>query len=186
MRTIDTHDGPDRRIAEPTECPGCGAEKTRRAGAKDDDMAIDVSFACGAKVRWRSVGHAVGGASGYSESLAELRTCPPGLSAVLAKARADHPELRMGQLVWTAAHLARKELDAGNPRVGATDDAKVFYIDDETMAMGLSMVSRDHELPGDGASQMAERIKSYLVRKVGASLDGETTDHIARLIREGQ
>lgn len=36
----------------------------------------------------------------------------------------------------------------------------------------------------DQASQKAARIRSYLARRVGTSLDGEATDYIAEIIRQ--
>lgn len=188
MRIIDIHDG---RI--PTECPGCGAEKTLLATAgacneagcvpnEGDDMAVDISFACGAKVRWRSAGCSGPEGGGHFESLVELVTCPPGLSAILVKAREAHPELRLGQLVWSAAWLAWERRSGSAP---PDDPNLVFYIDDEALAY-LDSITRGSSLPGDEATRTAGRIGSYLTRKAGASLDGEMVDHIARLIRESR
>lgn len=179
MRTIDTHYGPDHRIGRPAECPGCGAAASSTAPFSGDCITVTVSFECGAEVRWRSVGHESGG---YSEILVEVRTCQPGLAAVLAKARGACPDLRLGQLVWSAAWLAREQRSGSAP---PDDPNLVFYIDDEALAHGLDSIARGSSLPGDEASRTAERIKSYLTRKTGSSLDGEAVDHVARIIRGG-
>jgi len=76
---IDIHDGADRRIGQPTECPCCGAAKAFEADVPDDDMAVSVGFACGAVVRWRSVFWASSSGSGCCESLVGVTECPsPG------------------------------------------------------------------------------------------------------------
>lgn len=91
--------------------------------------------------------------------------------------------MRLGQLVWSAARLAREQRSGSAP---PDDPNIVFYIDDESLADGLDSIIRGSSLPGDEASRLAEKIGSYLTRKAGASLDGETVDHVARLIRESR
>ncbi len=82
--------------------------------------------------------------------------------------------------MWTAAWMAMR--DCGH--VSGNDMNIIFYIDDQSLARGLGEMAREKSLPGDRVSQLAERIGSYLARKVGASLDGETVDHVAKMIRE--
>lgn len=103
------------------------------------------------------------------------------LAKVLVAAMEAHPCLRIGQLVWNAAFMARKQSEICS-REG--NDANVFYITDEALAEGLDMIAREKSLPGDKATQLAEMIKSYLTRKTGVMLDDETMDHISKLIRD--
>lgn len=97
------------------------------------------------------------------------------LHEALAKAHNAHPLLRLGQLVVVATAKAAPETPA-------------FYVPDGELAIGLGIMVDG--MPDDAAKRMpddaakrATRIRSYLARKVGASLDGETVDEIAQIIR---
>ncbi len=127
-----------------------------------------------------------GGRNRYCESLTEMKICPQGLATAIAKARAAHPELRLGQVVWIAASMARRERACLTGHAFKPDSSLVFCVDDDTLAVGLDMMMGDIHLPSDEATQVAEGIKSYLTRKTGLSLDGEAVSHIAKLIRGDQ
>lgn len=116
----------------------------------------------------------------FRDEMTQESSSRANLHSLIALAMAAHPCLRMGQLVWTAAFMARKQAKI----CSEGDGANVFYITDEAMAEGLNAMAREKSLPGDKVTQLAEKIKSYLTRKIGASLDGETMDHISKLIRD--
>lgn len=102
------------------------------------------------------------------------------LHEALAKAHNAHPLLRLGQLVVAASAKAAPETPA-------------FYIPDDELMIGLGIMvdgmpdnaakRMSDDMPDDAAKR-ASRIRSYLARKVGASLDGETVDDIAQIIRD--
>jgi len=177
MRIIDNNDGPNHRINKPTKCPTCAGELecgANEMAVESDGNALDIAFECGAIVRWRSVLNSgpdgVGG--GYCESLLEVQACPSSSSliALLTEACGMYQELRLGQLLVAAA-------TKGAPGV------PFFYVVDDAMAAGLREMIAGGPERVDVAMQKAVQIQSYLTRKVGASLDGETVDQIAQIIR---
>lgn len=86
----------------------------------------------------------------------------------LVRASKACPELRLGQLIVVAVSKAGSS---------AIANAEIFYMPDDKLMIGLGMLMADDE------AEKADQIKSYLARKVGLTLDGETVSHIAKIIR---
>ena len=163
--------GAKEKVFGPTECPGCGA-KMSKSGPMEGDAGFSsiTSFKCGAKTRWRSIGSY----EGYHESTTMMKECRKSLPAVLGAAMKAHPKMRMGQLVWMAANMVLEP-----------DDTNVLHIDDEDLAYGLRTAANKKKLPkiDDKSSRLAQKIQSYLTKKVDGSLNAKTVDHIAKIIR---
>lgn len=119
MRLMDSHEGSEPRIPEPDVCPDCRAESNSRINPEDDHMSLDITFACGAVVRWKSV---LG--SRRSESLHEVIECPSALPGLIAAAMKEHPHLRLGQLMSNVAQIASPGTD-------------IFHVSNGLMAEGL-------------------------------------------------